>query len=257
MGAHVKRARHVGTALLAAIWSLAVATPAMAQDHAGDPDRPLATRQALETAAGQLEAKGDSQRAAAIRARLVEGDFQPGDRVLLRVDSEPALSDTFTVTPGRTLALPAPVNRDVPLRGVLRSELEPYVAEQLTVYLQNPAVRARALVRVSVQGGVVRPGYYALPADALLSDALMAAGGTLPVAKPGKMRLERNGERVLDRDAFARAVAQGRTLDQLNVQDGDEVVVPREGGDGIYDHLRFMWVVISIAGGIVGLTKIF
>src|SRR5213596_640664 len=114
MGAHVKRARHVGTALFAAVWSLAVATPAMAQDHAGDPDRPLATRQVLETAAGQLEAKGDSQRAAAIRARLADGDFQPGDRVLLRVDSEPALSDTFTVTPGRTLALPAPVNRDVP-----------------------------------------------------------------------------------------------------------------------------------------------
>src|SRR6266516_6792997 len=81
MGAHVKRARHVGTALFAAVWSLAVATPAMAQDHAGDPDRPLATRRVLETAAGQLEAKGDSQRAAAIRARLVEGDFQPGDRV--------------------------------------------------------------------------------------------------------------------------------------------------------------------------------
>src|SRR5438874_6181604 len=47
MGAHVKRANHVGTALLAAVWSLAVARPAMAQGRAGDPDHPLATRQAL------------------------------------------------------------------------------------------------------------------------------------------------------------------------------------------------------------------
>ena len=43
----MKRANHVGTALLAAVWSLAVARPAMAQGRAGDPDHPLATRQAL------------------------------------------------------------------------------------------------------------------------------------------------------------------------------------------------------------------
>src|SRR5204863_169375 len=79
----------------------------------------------------------------------------------------------------------------------LRSELQSYLVQQLSQYLRSPAVRARALVRVSVQGGVVRPGYYAVPADALVADALMAAGGTLPTSKPGKMRLERGGERFL------------------------------------------------------------
>jgi len=40
------------------------------------------------------------------------------------------------------------------------------------------------------------------------------------------------------------------------VQDGDQLVVPKEGA-GMGDNLRFLWVVISIAGGIVGLTKVF
>ncbi len=174
----------------------------------------------------------------------------------MRVDSEPALSDTFTVTTAGTVALPSPVNHEIALRGVLRSELQSYLVQQLSQYLRSPAVRARALVRVSVQGGVVRPGYYAVPADALVADALMAAGGTLPTSKPGKMRLERGGDRLLDGKELAQAVAQGRTLDDLNVQDGDQLVVPKEGA-GMGDNLRFLWVVVSITGGIVGLTKVF
>jgi protein involved in polysaccharide export with SLBB domain len=192
----------------------------------------------------------DSAASVAHAAGVAIGD------VIVRVDSEPALSDTFTVTTAGTVALPTPVNHEIPLRGVLRSELQGYLAQQLSQYLRNPALRARALVRVSVQGGVVRPGYYAVPADALVADALMAAGGTLPTAKPGKMQLERGGARLLDGKELAQAIAQGRTLDDLNVQDGDQLVIPKEGA-GMGDNLRFLWVVVSITGGIVGLTKVF
>jgi len=216
---------------------------------------PLASRAALEDTTRRIAAAGDTLRAAAIRSRLEEGDFKPGERVWLRVDSEPALSDTFTVTPGRTLALPPPVNHEVPLRGVLRSELQTYLTQQLSQYLRAPAVRARALVRLSVQGGVVRPGYYAVPVDGVLSDALMAAGGTLPTAKPGKMRLDRGGERLLAGSDLAQAIAQGRTLDDLSLQDGDQLVVPKEG-PGVGDNLRFLWVIVSVTGGIIGLTKV-
>ena len=258
-----------GAVLLGLSW-LAVVRPAAGQEDQGPPPsapvaapprelpagHPLASRATLQDSAQRIAAAGDAARAAVIRARLADGDFQPGERVWMRVDSEPALSDTFTVTTARTVALPSPVNREIPLRGVLRSELQSYLVQQLSQYLQSPAVRARALVRVSVQGGVVRPGYYTVPADALVADALMAAGGTLPTAKPGKMRLERGGERLLDGKDLAQAVAHGRTLDDLNVQDGDQLVVPKEGA-GIGDNLRFLWVVVSVTGGIVGLTKVF
>ena len=255
-------------AVLAGMWWLAVARPAAGQEDQAPPPapppappeivagHPLATRSALLDSAQRNAAAGDTVRAAAIRTRLATGDFQPGERIWMRVDSEPALSDTFTVTTAGTVVLPSPVNHEIPLRGVLRSELQGYLVQQLSQYLRSPAVRARALVRVSVQGGVVRPGYYAVPADALVADALMAAGGTLPTAKPGKMRLERGGDRFLEGKQLAQAVAQGRTLDDLNVQDGDQLVVPKESG-GMGDNLRFLWVVVSITGGIVGLTKVF
>src|SRR5207245_10934103 len=115
---------------------------------------------------------------------------------------------------------------------------------------------ARGLGRGSGQGVGVRLGCYAVPAAALVAAALLAAGGTLPTAKPGKMRLERGGDRLLDGKDLAQAVAQGRTLDDLNVQDGDQLMIPKEGA-GMGDNLRFLWVVISITGGIVGLTKVF
>ena len=256
-------------AMLLGLALLALARPAAGQEDQAPPvappsppprelttGHPLASRSALLDSVQRIAAAGDTIRAAAIRARLTEGDFQPGERIWMRVDSEPALSDTFTVTTAGTVALPSPVNHEIALRGVLRSELQSYLVQQLSQYLRSPAVRARALVRVSVQGGVVRPGYYAVPADALVADALMAAGGTLPTSKPGKMRLERGGDRLLDGKELARAVAQGRTLDDLNVQDGDQLVVPKEGA-GMGDNLRFLWVVVSITGGIVGLTKVF
>src|SRR5207237_3777844 len=114
-------------------------------------------------AAQSSGARGDPDRSTTMRMPRATGDFQPGERIWMRVDSEPALSYTFTVTTAGTVSLPSPVNHEIPLRGVLRSELQSYLVQQLSQYLRSPAVRARALVRVSVQGGVVRPGYYAVP----------------------------------------------------------------------------------------------
>src|SRR5262245_10052097 len=65
-----------------------------------------------------------SSEAAAVRERLELGDFQAGDRILLQVDGEPALSDTFTVTAGPVVTLP--VTGAIRLRGVLRAELPNY-----------------------------------------------------------------------------------------------------------------------------------
>src|SRR3989442_925667 len=98
------------------------------------------------------------------------------DRPRLAVEGEKELSDTFTVGPGRLLPLPG--IGDVPLEGVLRTELQAYLTRRLAQNLNDPVVRAQAFVRLSIQGEVTRPGYYGIPAEALLSAALMAAGGT-------------------------------------------------------------------------------
>src|SRR6266849_5143048 len=81
--------------------------------------------QRIDSNNGPDSAKGDQKLrtlAQQIRARMSRGDFQPGDRIKLQVDSEPQLSDTFPVGPSQEVVLP--IIGVVSLHGVLRSELQ-------------------------------------------------------------------------------------------------------------------------------------
>ena len=210
-----------------------------------------ATRQALEARA----AHADAREAAAIRARLARGDFRVGDRILLTVEGEKELSDTFTVGQGGQLTLP--LIGKVPLEGVLRSELQDYLKHRLAQNLRDPDVQTRAFVRLSIQGAVTHPGYYGVPADALLSDALMAAGGTAPEANVTKLRIERDGKAIWAGKALQQAIAEGRTLDGAGLVAGDQIIVPKRGGTTAGDVMRFGTVLLGIPITIYTLTKIF
>jgi polysaccharide export outer membrane protein len=218
-----------------------------------------ATRQALEARATRLEqgaqAPDVAREAAAIRARLARGDFRVGDRILLTVEGEKELSDTFTVGLGGQLTLPLIGN--VPLDGVLRSELQDYLTHRLAQNLRDPEVRTRAFVRLSVQGAVLHPGYYGVPADGLLSDAFMAAGGTMQEANLSRLRIERDGKPLWEGKALQQAIAEGRTLDGAGLVAGDQVIVPRRGGTNAGEVLRFGGALLGIPITIYTLTKIF
>jgi protein involved in polysaccharide export with SLBB domain len=167
-----------------------------------------------------------------IRARLEQGDFQVGDRVVLDVQGEPGLSDTVTVSAGREIELPQ--IGALPLAGVLRSELQDHLERELSRYLQNPSVRATSLVRVAILGAVARPGFYTVPATLLLEDAVMTAGGPAGRADISRLAVERGGRVVLDGQALQRAIIDGRTLDQLNVRAGDRIMLP-ERRPGLFE----------------------
>src|SRR5258706_191752 len=240
----------VAAAALVALFG--AVTPSAAQSGDGPNDLGLgATRPALEARA----AHADAREAAAIRARLARGDFRVGDRILLTVEGEKELSDTFTVGLGGQLTLP--VIGNVPLEGVLRSELQDYLTHRLAQNLRDPDVRTRAFVRLSIQGAVTHPGYYGVPADALLSDALMAAGGTTQEANVTRLRIERDGKPVWEGKALQQAIAEGRTLDGAGLVAGDQVIVPKRSGTTAGDVMRFGTVLLGIPITIYTLTKIF
>lgn len=170
-----------------------------------------------------------------VRDRLTAGDFRVGDRIVLSVQGEPELPDTVAVETGPQIVLP--LFGEIPLAGVLRSEIEPHLTRELSRFINDPVVRAQGLMRLSVQGQVTAPGFYVVPADMLVTDALMVAGGPGPAADLEALRIERGPEPLLTGAAVQEAMREGRTLDQLNMQAGDQIVLPEESGGGIWGRI--------------------
>src|SRR6266480_2699383 len=85
--------------------------------------------------------------AGVVAAQTRAATFQVGDRILLHVEGDSALSDTFTVVAGPALRLP--IIGEIALAGVRRTDLEAHLTRELGRYIKDPVVQARALIRVS------------------------------------------------------------------------------------------------------------
>ena len=211
-----------------------------------------ATRAQLESLYARLTPK---QRvyaeAVAIKERLDEGDFQPGDRILLEVRGDTALSDTFAVNTTRAIELPN--IGAVPLQGVLRSELQTRLTEVLSQYLKSPEITAKSLIRIAIIGQVTRPGFLYLPATTVAADAFAAAGGLTQTSNLKKIKIPRNGQVLLEGQSVQNALASGRSLDQMNLQSGDEIQVGQKstGGAGY----AIIWIG-AISGAILTIAAL-
>jgi len=159
-----------------------------------------------------------------IRQRLQEGDLKVGDRVAITVQGEPNIPDTVAVEAGPQITLP--LFGAISLAGVLRSEVQEHITQELGKTIHNPVVQAKALMRLSVQGAVRTPGFYVVPGDMLVSEAIMVAGGPQTNADLQGLRIERGTVRLVTGAAMEEALLEGRTLDQLSLQAGDQLFVP-------------------------------
>lgn len=187
------------------------------------------------------------------RQRLADGDFSPGDRIVLNVAAQETLTDTFTVRAGRRLELPQ--IGDVPLAGVLRAELTEHMTKHIERFVLSPQVRATALVRVAVMGEVSRPGFYAVPADMPLTDVIMTAGGPAPEADMKRTIIRRGSTRLWDRADVQTALSTGMTLDQIHANAGDEIVVGKRRQRNFVGSLQTLSFVLGTALTIITVTR--
>lgn len=192
--------------------------------------QPMATRADLTALADRL-ARGsetDRNKAAALRVRLRDGDFRAGDRIRLVLDGSVTQDDTIPVVAGSKVQLKDV--GEISLAGVLRSELQAHMSTQLAKYIKDVRVRATPLVRLSVLGPVSRPGFFYMPPDITLGDAVMRAGGPVASADLNKSVIRRNTDELYDSRNTRTAMNEGLTLDQLSLRDGDSIEIGEKSG---------------------------
>lgn len=193
--------------------------------------------------------------AAPVAAQSAPRFVRVGDRVLLRVDGDPQLSDTFEVAAGPSVLLPA--IGAVPLAGIARDTVTAYLTGVLSKYIRDPVVHAELLIRVGVVGEVARPGYYSVPDDLLFSDLLMHAGGPTKEADVHKMKLERGDTVRWEGKKVHEAVAGQRTLAELGFQSGDQVEVPAITRHDALATVQIISILVAIPTAIYAAVKIF
>lgn len=213
----------IARATLAALLLMIPRLPAGAQGYEGM--QPMATRADLSALADRLArgSESDRNKASGLRARLREGDFHPGDRIRLVIDGNVTQDDTISVTAGSKVSLKDV--GEIPLAGVLRSELQTHMSQYIGKYIRDVRVRATPLVRLSILGPVGKPGFFYMPPDIPLGDAVMRAGGPSGNADLNKSVIRRNTEELYDSRNTRTAMNEGLTLDQLSLRDGDSIEV--------------------------------
>jgi protein involved in polysaccharide export with SLBB domain len=151
-----------------------------------------------------------------------------------------------------------PIVGDLSVRGILRSELPEHLENHLRNFVREPRVQVQPLIRISVVGEVAVPGFYLVPAEVLVTDVLMRAGGPTRTARLSQMAIERGTQRIWEGEFLEQAVIQGRTLDQLNLQAGDRILVPTDTRRSGWDVFQ---VVAATSGALLaivfGLTQMF
>lgn len=173
---------------------------------------------------GDAERQRQLQREAQLLTRrLREGDFMPGDRLVLYLRDQQTIQDTLTVRTGSVLFLPA--YGEIQLAGVLWAEAQGHISRQLARWVRDPDVRVTPLVRIGMLGAVNRPGFYSIPTDMPLADAIMLAGGLASGGEPSRSVIRREGDELWGRANVRDALARGSTVDELALRAGDEIVV--------------------------------
>ena len=185
--------------------------------------RAAALQSAVQSSSDSRDRAAKEAELSALNQRLTNGDFQPGDRIALVIRSDSAVNDTVVVRKGQVIQLKN--LPDISLHGVLHSELNGYLTKEFGKYYRNPEVLTTSLMQIAVLGEVAKPGFYSVPTDVTLSDAVMAAGGPTQTSNLNDTEIRRNDKKVFDKKAVQQAFSDGATIDQMDLHAGDAIVV--------------------------------
>ncbi len=115
---------------------------------------------------------------------------------------------------------------EIDITEITVSQLRDTLLVELERLFANPFVSVTPLFRIAVAGHVVRPGLYNVDPTMTILDVISMAGGATELANTGKIRVFRLGEtKQLD---FEEEMIASRTLTEIGVRSGDDILVPRK-----------------------------
>jgi len=180
-----------------------------------------------------------------------ETDYLIGveDVVAVAVRERPDLSGSFTVGPDGTLALP--LLGEVKAAGLTVSQLSREVNRRLSVFHTAEATVSVAQYnsrKVFVVGEVVKPGKYSFSIIPSIWHVLSEAGGPTDAALLSGVQVIRaaTGETIT---VDVRKLLEGRAPDQVKLQPGDTVRVPRRTSAAPEGNVVYVLGEVNAQGG--------
>ncbi|MDY6802559.1 MAG: SLBB domain-containing protein [Cyanobacteriota bacterium] len=180
----------------------------------------------------------------------------PGDQIAIQVQRFPDLSVSTTVGPEGTIQMP--LIGTVLLQGLTLEAARILIGDRLNEFIKNPEIVVSLLaqrpVRVTITGEVTRPGFYPVPGNAQISDALRAAGGTSFLADLRNVKVRRtlaSGVVVSQIVDVLTPLQVGAPPPNLRLEDGDVVIVPYQPSLDAQQQDRELITNYSQAGPVI------
>lgn len=151
--------------------------------------------------------------------------LQPGDIVRINVWGQPQFSGQFQINESGTIIYP--MIGEIQIQGRTVGDLRDSIRADLEGIFNQPFVSVTPLFRIAVVGEVRAPGLLSVDPTLSLLDVVALAGGTSPDANLNKIRLMRQGEET--ELSFRSDAGSAQSLQDIGVQSGDQVYVPRKG----------------------------
>jgi polysaccharide export outer membrane protein len=160
----------------------------------------------------------------------------PLDEITIHVWRNPELSaDKVRVRPDGRLTIP--LVQDIPAVGKTATELQEYIAEKLSTYIQQPIVsvivntpEGNFIQQVRVIGATAQPASLPFRANMSVLDAMIAVGGLNEFAAGNRAKLIRlnreTGEQEEFRLRLSDLIRRGDASANVLLMPGDTIIIP-------------------------------
>lgn len=163
----------------------------------------------------------------------------PNDAVEVRIWRQEDISGWYIIDADTTLNIP--LLGEFSVKEIAIDSLHALLLDKFRNYYADVVIDINFYYKVNVFGEVSQPGHYYVKSGDNLASALSQAGGPTNRGSLGSIRILNVGsERVVD---FDRIMKSGENLDQLILQPGDIVIVPRRFMSALQE-----WAVFLSAG---------